>query len=53
MSPEDTDRDPQPKGWSWRDRARGSVVRATILDPGVEPIGDLEVFPTEIGRAHV
>ena len=35
-----------PKGWTWRDRARGSVVRATILDPGAEPLDGVEAFPT-------
>ena len=35
MATDDLDPTAQPKGWSWRDRARGSVVRATILDPEI------------------
>lgn len=61
---EGSDRSPQPKGWSWRDRARGSVISAEILDPGSEPLDAIEAFQTayvphrllvslEIGRAHV
>ena len=46
MATDDLDPTAQPKGWSWRDRARGSVVRATILDPGAEPLDGVEAFPT-------
>lgn len=37
---------PLPKGWSWRDRARGSVITATTLDPGSEPLDGIEAFQT-------
>ena len=46
MSPEEYDAAPQPKGWSWRDRARGSVISATVLDPGAEPLDGVEAFQT-------
>ena len=49
MPTDDTDhtsRAGHPKGWSWRDRARGSIVRAAVLDPGTEPLDGIEAFPT-------
>src|SRR6218665_1016230 len=36
----------QPEGWTWQDRAEGSIRRGTTLDPNVEPIDDIRAFPT-------
>ena len=36
MAPEDENGPGLPDGWSWRDRARGSVIRGVVLDPGDE-----------------
>ena len=36
----------QPKGWSWQDRAEGSIRRGTALDPSVEPVDGVRAFPT-------
>ena len=48
MTPEDITGGPngQPEKWTWRDRARGSVVSATVLDPGTEPLDGIEAFQT-------
>ena len=48
MTPEDIPGGPsgQPEKWTWRDRARGSVVSATVLDPGTEPLDGIEAFQT-------
>lgn len=36
----------QPKGWTWQDRAEGSIRRGTALDPSTEPVDGIRAFPT-------
>ncbi len=35
-----------PRGWSWQDRAEGSIARGAALDPGVDPVEGIRAFPT-------
>ena len=36
----------QPEGWTWQDRAEGSIRRGTALDPNVERVDGIRAFPT-------
>ncbi|EEB9150623.1 hypothetical protein XL14_23640, partial [Salmonella enterica subsp. enterica serovar Paratyphi B] len=36
----------QPQGWTWQDRAEGSIRRGTALDPSTEPVDGIRAFPT-------
>lgn len=36
----------QPRRWTWRDRAEGSIRRGTELDPTVEQIDGIRAYPT-------
>src|SRR5690606_22160377 len=36
----------QPPGWTWQDRAEGSIPRGSALDPSVDPVAGIRAFPT-------
>ena len=36
----------QPRGWTWQDRAEGSIRRGSALDPSTEPVEGVRAFPT-------
>src|SRR5690606_41402373 len=36
----------EPRGWTWQDRAEGSIPRGAALDPSVDPIPGIRAYPT-------